>query len=268
MAEDITAKFKSQPICRNCGADVRVEYSPCTGYYSKCEKCGSDCAASPFSSDRDGRDEQGWLYKMFGANFEFGRSETPLKSERKALKVFLSGPMTGYENFNFKKFDTIADRLSRAGVDVVNPVDICRKYKKERVLADKSVFAQMVDEQQVAEKACSAILMLDGWETSNGARLELDTALRNGLDVFQEKDISLVIGLASNPRAKLAVALCEIYDEDWKTQSARKYPNVPAGARMIVITENYVNFYGGPWTRVMWDGNMYWTNPDSIFILN
>ena len=49
--------------------------------------------------------------------------------------------MTGYENFNFKKFDAIADRLSHAGVDVVNPVDICRKYKKEKVLADKSVFA-------------------------------------------------------------------------------------------------------------------------------
>lgn len=265
MAEDITYKFKSQPICRNCGADVRVEYSPDIGYYSKCEKCGSDCVASPFSS---GRDEQDWLYKMFCSNFEFGRSETPLKSEHRKLKVFISGPMTGYKDFNFKKFDSIADILSRAGVDVVNPVNICRKYKKETVLTDKSTFARMVEEQQTTEKACSAILMLDGWETSNGARLELNTALRNGLDVFQEKDISLVIELASNPNAKLAVALREIYDEDWKTQSARKYPNIPAGMRVVVITENYVNLYDGPWTRVMWDGNMYWTNPDSIFILN
>lgn len=264
MTEDITTKFKSQPICRNCGADVRVEYGPGTGYWSKCEKCGSDCAASPFKSDRD---EQEWLYKMFGANFEFGRSETPLKSADKPLKVFVSGPMTGYDNFNFGKFDAIAEKLSKAGVDVVNPVDICRKYKKERVLADKSVFAQMVEEQQAAEKACSAILMLDGWETSNGARLELDTALRNGLDIFQEKDISLLIGLASNPHAKLAVALREIYDEDRKTQSARKYPNVPAGTRVIVVTENYVNFYGGPWTRVLWNGNTYWTSPDNLFVL-
>ena len=265
MAEDITYKFKSQPICRNCGADVRVEYNPDTGYYSKCEKCGSDCAVSPFRSSAD---EQDWLYRMFCSNFEFGRSETPLKSEHRKLKVFISGPMTGYENFNFKKFDSVADILSHAGVDVVNPVDICRKYKKEKVLADKSVFAQMVEEQQVAEKTCSAILMLNGWEVSNGARLELDTALKNGLDVFQEKDIGLITGLASNPNAKLAVALREIYDEDWKTQSARKYPNVPAGVRVIVITENYTNFYGGPWTRIIWDGNMYWTKSDSIFILN
>ena len=265
MVEDITYKFKSQPICRNCGADVRVEYNPDTGYYSKCEKCGSDCAVSPFRSSAD---EQDWLYRMFCSNFEFGRSETPLKSEHGKLKVFISGPMTGYKDFNFKKFDSVADILSHAGVDVVNPVDICRKYKKEKVLADKSVFAQMVEEQQAAEKTCSAILMLNGWEVSNGARLELDTALKNGLDVFQEKDIGLITGLVSNPSAKLAVALREIYDEDWKTQSARKYQNIPAGVRVIVITENYVNLYGGPWTRVMWDGNMYWAKPNSIFILN
>ena len=106
--------------------------------FHKCEKCGNYCAMPPFRSSAD---EQDWLYRMFCSNFEFGRSETPLKSEHRKLKVFISGPMTGYENFNFKKFDTIADRLLRAGVDVVNPVDICRKYKKEKVLADKSVFA-------------------------------------------------------------------------------------------------------------------------------
>ena len=82
------------------------------------------------------------------------------------------------------------------------------------------------------------------------------------------EDIGLITELVSNPSAKLAVALREIYDEDWKTQSARKYQNIPAGVRVIVITENYVNLYGGPWTRVMWDENMYWTKPDSIFILN
>lgn len=181
MANDITEKFKTPPICRNCGSEVRVEYSPKTGYYSKCAKCGSDCAASPFSSAAA---EQDWLYSMFCANFEFGRSEAPLKQSGKPLKVFLSGPMTGYDNFNFEKFDSMDARLTKAGVETVNPVKICRRYKKDRVLADKAVFARMVEEQQAAEKTCSAILMLDGWETSNGARMELDVALRSGLDVY------------------------------------------------------------------------------------
>ena len=265
MSEDVTKKFKTTPICRNCGSDVRVEYSPKTGYYSKCEKCGSDCAASPFSS---GQAEQDWLYSMFCANFEFGRSEAPLKQSGKPLKVFLSGPMTGYDNFNFEKFDSIGARLAKAGVETVNPVNICRKYKKDRVLADKAVFARMVEEQQVAEKTCSAILMFNGWETSNGARLELDTALKNGLDVYLEKDIDIILARAADPNVKIAVALRELHDEDWKTQSTRRDPDIPAGSRVIVRKENMINFYGGPWTQVEWSGNTYWVAPDSILILD
>lgn len=260
MLKDITSKFKSQPICRNCGADVRVEYSPWLGYYSKCEKCGSDCAASPFSSDRE---EQDWLYRMFCSNFKLGRSETPLKPKRKELKVFLSGPMTGYENFNFKKFDVVADRLSKAGVDVVNPTAICRKYKKEKVLADKSVFDAMIAEQQEAEKTCTGILLLDGWEASKGVRLELKTALDNGADVFLEKDVDMLVEKAKHPGARFAYALSRIYDEDWKTQSARGYSDIPAGSRVLVLRENVKNLYGS-WIQVFWNGNTYYTSAKSV----
>lgn len=260
MLKDITSKFKSQPICRNCGADVRVEYCPEIGYYSKCEKCGSDCAASPFSSDQK---EQDWLYRMFCSNFKFSRSETPLKSEHKKLKVFLSGPMTGYENFNFKKFDDVADRLSKAGVDVVNPAGICRKYKKEKVLADKSVFDAMIAEQQEAEKTCTGILLLDGWEASKGVRLELKTALDSGADVFLEKDVDMLVEKAKRPDARFVYALSRIYNEDWKTQSALGYSDIPAGSRVLVIDENVRNLYGS-WIRVFWNGNTYYTSAKSV----
>lgn len=36
-----------------------------------------------------------------------------------------------------------------------------------------------------------------------------------------------------------------------------KYPNIPKGAEVGIIEENYCNFYGGPWTRVEWNGNWY-----------
>jgi len=52
-----------------------------------------------------------------------------------------------------------------------------------------------------------------------------------------------------------AVALEELADEDWKTQLARKYPNIPIGSKVNVLQENYYNWYGGPWTRVEWNGN-------------
>jgi len=58
-----------------------------------------------------------------------------------------------------------------------------------------------------------------------------------------------------------AKAIVELADEDWKTQSARKYPNVPAGAVIEVVEEGYVNFYGGPWTRIRYNGELYWVDP-------
>lgn len=92
------------------------------------------------------------------------------------LRIFLSGPMTGHENFNFDKFNFIENVLKQYGVDVVNPVHICKKYKKEHVLSDKAVFDKMVAEQQEAEKTCNAIMLLHGWQNSKGV-MQLETAL-------------------------------------------------------------------------------------------
>ena len=179
------------------------------------------------------------------------------------MKIFISGPMTGYENFNFDKFDKIAEKLRRAGVDVVNPADICRKYKKEKVLADESVFDAMIAEQQEAEKTCAGILLLDGWEASKGVRLELKTALDGGADVFLEKDVDMLAEKAKRPGARFAYALSRICDEDWKTQSARGYSDIPAGSKVLVLRENVENLYGS-WIQVFWNGNTYYTSAKSV----
>ena len=61
-----------------------------------------------------------------------------------------------------------------------------------------------------------------------------------------------------------AIALEELADEDWKTQLALKYPNVPKDTTVNVLRENMNNLYGGPWTRIEWNGNFYWVNPMSL----
>lgn len=105
------------------------------------------------------------------------------------LRIFLSGPMTGHENFNFDKFNFIENVLKQYGVDVVNPVHICKKYKKEHVLSDKAVFDKMVAEQQEAEKTCNAIMLLHGWQNSKGVKLELKTAVELDFEFFLDSDI-------------------------------------------------------------------------------
>ena len=258
--KDMTSKFVSQPVCHSCGEPVKVEHSS-SGWFSECKKCKSQTAASPFD---DHEAEQAWLYKMFGSNFTFGRSSAPVLPKMKKLKVFISGPMSGYPGYNFKKFREIEEKLKLYGAEVVSPERICQKYTQEAVLKNYGLMAQMVAEQQDELLTCNAILLMNGWETSNGSRYELSTALKNKMAIFQEKDMDIIKLLAKNPDAKIGIALTEISDEDWKTQLARKYPNIPAGEMVAIVQEDYMNFYGGPWSRVMWHDNLYYTSSKNI----
>ena len=61
-----------------------------------------------------------------------------------------------------------------------------------------------------------------------------------------------------------AIAIEDLADEDWKTQAARKYPNIPKGSVVYVLQEDYYNFYGGPWMRVEWNNNLYWVKSDKV----
>ena len=61
-----------------------------------------------------------------------------------------------------------------------------------------------------------------------------------------------------------AIALEELADEDWKTQLARKYQNVPKDAVVSIVQEGMYNWYGGPWTRIEWNGNFYWVKPAAL----
>lgn len=101
------------------------------------------------------------------------------------FRVFLSGPMTGIKDYNFPLFNHVAEACRKCGYEVVNPVDICKKYKKERVLSDKTVFDAMIAEQQEAERTCNGLILLPGWENSKGVRLELKTAIEQNMRITQ-----------------------------------------------------------------------------------
>lgn len=110
-------------------------------------------------------------------------------SEMNKRRVFLSGPMTGYEKFNFPKFDELEKVLrDDYGFNVVNPAHISRKFKKEEILKHEDAFRQMVTEQLDAEKECNTIFLLSGWEKSSGVRAELQFALEHGIDIMLESE--------------------------------------------------------------------------------
>ncbi len=59
------------------------------------------------------------------------------------------------------------------------------------------------------------------------------------------------------------ITLIEISDEDWKTQLAQGYPNVPKGAEVKILQRNVRNFYGS-WVLIQWNENNYYTRIEYI----
>lgn len=107
----------------------------------------------------------------------------------KKFKIFIAGPMRGYPNYNFDKFDAYEKLLKDNGIECVNPGRISRKFKEVEVNNDINVYNEMVKLQQEAEKTCNAILLLDGWQWSKGVMLEVKTAAENDFQFLLEEDI-------------------------------------------------------------------------------
>ncbi len=92
------------------------------------------------------------------------------------MKIFISGPMTGYEDFNRKKFNAEAARLTRHGHIALNPAG----------LPDGLSERDYIDICMTMLSCADGILMLSGWESSAGATTEYHYAYRAGMPVYSE----------------------------------------------------------------------------------
>lgn len=88
------------------------------------------------------------------------------------MKVYISGPMTGIEDFNFPLFNAVAKFLQTLGWRVENPAEkgIVPDWDWEDYLR--------YDIEKLMQ--CEYIVLLPGWENSRGARLEVRIARELG----------------------------------------------------------------------------------------
>ena len=103
------------------------------------------------------------------------------------IKVYISGKITGEEPIVAEnKFDYYEKLLKKIGFEPVNPFKVCpfnNGYKwGDYMLADiKALFD------------CNAILMLDDWKDSKGARIEYNIAVEmNKMVIFENQIASLI----------------------------------------------------------------------------
>lgn len=97
------------------------------------------------------------------------------------MKIFISGQITGIENY-WERFNEAEERLTSSGHLVLNPANLPVGFDG----SDYMLIAYAMIE------VCDAVLMLEGWNNSQGARTEHEKAIKT------QKTI-----IYSTPEAKL-----------------------------------------------------------------
>ena len=104
--------------------------------------------------------------------------------------MYIVGPMRGIAWFNYPLFDRVAKELREAGNEVISPADEDRNqdgfdpFANQRYrIADACVFPHEMDFGKTVRRCldavlrCDEIVLLPGWENSNGAVAELTLAM-------------------------------------------------------------------------------------------
>lgn len=100
-------------------------------------------------------------------------------------KIYLAGPMRGYKEFNFPTFMKVSAKLRKMGYEVYNPAERDIKEDGFNPKKDKAkTLKHYMYYDLPAVCASDIVVVLDGWEYSEGARLEVHVARECGISVF------------------------------------------------------------------------------------
>ncbi|MBT9268535.1 DUF4406 domain-containing protein [Pseudomonas sp. MG-9] len=99
----------------------------------------------------------------------------------RANRLYLAGPMTGFEDFNFPAFNKMAAELRARGYVVENPA--------EHGVVDGADWADYMAYDLTRLGLCGQVAVLPGWENSKGARLEVHIARELGMKVVNAQDL-------------------------------------------------------------------------------
>lgn len=101
------------------------------------------------------------------------------------MKVYLAGPMTGIPHHNFPLFDEARDMLKGKGYTVISPADMSRELGIDgtREVTEFEYQSCLKDDIKAILRM-DAVVVLPGWGTSKGARLEAHIAQVCGIPVL------------------------------------------------------------------------------------
>jgi|LGVF01.2.fsa_nt_gb hypothetical protein len=94
--------------------------------------------------------------------------------------IYISGAMSGIKDYNYPEFNRVAKGLRGQGHKVFNPAEIdintSGMSKVESWMAYMEVCIPAIDK-------CKILYLLNGWQNSKGAKLELKRAIEKDLTI-------------------------------------------------------------------------------------
>ena len=126
------------------------------------------------------------------------------------MKVYIAGPMTGYEDFNYPAFHAAAAELRAQGYEVLNPAE---HFEGRQDLPYQTYMRGAITALLEAE----AIYTLPGWTSSKGAKMEMLIAERLGLPHLNPRGVDELCYL-DVWRFTKAAPVREVVVEDGRTQ--------------------------------------------------
>ncbi|KPA96003.1 DUF4406 domain-containing protein [Pseudomonas asplenii] len=100
-------------------------------------------------------------------------------------RIYVAGPMTGIEDFNFPAFNAVAAKLRSFGYIVENPA--------EHGIVEGAEWADYMAYDLTRLGLCGVICLLPGWENSEGAKLEVLIGQRLGMTIVNAQNLLMTM---------------------------------------------------------------------------
>ena len=97
-------------------------------------------------------------------------------------KIYISGPISGVSNYK-ARFAVAAQEIRAKGYEAINPCDLDAILNPQTTSWQQFMLADMG-----LLRACDAVCLIEGWETSRGSRMELREAQRLGMTIYKSPD--------------------------------------------------------------------------------
>jgi hypothetical protein len=106
------------------------------------------------------------------------------------LTYYLSGPMTGYDEYNYPAFEAACQTLRATGISIESPHENPAPPTRD-AMTEAEIWSYYMEVCYKQMDKCQGIILMKGWPQSTGARQELEIAMQKEWPVWYYHNFQL-----------------------------------------------------------------------------